>query len=427
MPALIVERSEAGFTLQFTVPYNSSMLDFEENLQQQLNDAGVLATQEGLKQFDTDGSPIAIGSVRLTTKGRLPKDYQTPYGVATVERHVYQGSKGGATYCPLDRDARIVVSSTPKFAKMVSSKYAEFGSARVQHDLRDNHGRAISRCLVQDVADAVAAVALAKQEDWSYQLPELETPPASVALSLDGTCTLMCEDGWREAMVGTISFYGKDGDRQHTIYMAATPEYGKATFLGRLEAEVARVKEKHPGAHFVGIADGAKGNWEFLAKHTDAQVVDFWHAAEYLGKAATVLYRGQPAARETWLDENCRALKHDAGGAEAVLKQLRYQAKVRPWAKDDEDVQRAITYFTNQSGAGRMDYSSRVAAKEPIGSGVTEAACKVIVKQRLCNSGMKWKEPGAAAVLSLRCLSHTPERWGQFWAKIDRWGFPVAA
>jgi hypothetical protein len=36
-----------------------------------------------------------------------------------------------------------------------------------------------------------------------------------------------------------------------------------------------------------------------------------------------------------------------------------------------------------------MDYAARVAAKEPIGSGVTEAACKVIVKQRLCGSGMK--------------------------------------
>jgi hypothetical protein len=427
MLALIVDRNESGFTIQVTVPYSPSMLDFEEALQQQLNDAGVLATQEALKQFDTDGSPITIGPTKLTSKGQLPKDYQTPYGVATVKRHVYQGSQGGATYCPLDRDARIVVSSTPKFAKMVSSKYAEFGSTRVQHDLRDNHGRSVSRCLVQDVADAVSAVALAKQEDWSYQLPKLEVPPASVALSLDGTCTLMCEDGWREAMVGTISFYDKAGERQHTIYLAATPEYGKATFLGRLEAEVTRVKEKHPEAHFVGIADGAKGNWEFLAKHTDAQVVDFWHAAEYLGKAAAVLYRGQPAARETWLEENCHKLKHDPGGAEAVLKQLRYQARVRPWAKGDEDVKRAITYFANQGGAGRMDYASRVAAKQPIGSGVTEAACKVIVKQRLCNSGMKWKEPGAAAVLSLRCLSHTPERWGQFWAKVDRWGFPVAA
>jgi hypothetical protein len=217
MPALIVERSESGFTLQITVPYNSSMLNFEEALQQQLNDAGTLATREGLKQFDTDGSPITIGTARLTSKGQLPKDDQTPYGVATVQRHVYQGTKGGATYCPLDRDARIVVSSTPKFAKMVAGKYAEFGSARVRHDLGDNHGRSVSRCLVQDVADAVAAVALAKEDDWSYQLPKPESPPAAIALSLDGTCTLMCGDGWRETMVGTIGFYDKAGERQHTI------------------------------------------------------------------------------------------------------------------------------------------------------------------------------------------------------------------
>ncbi len=427
MSAQIIDRTETGFTVQVTVPYNRSMLDFEEALQQQLNAAGVLATEEGLRQFDTDGSPITIGSIKLTSKGPLPKDYQTPYGVATVERHVYQGPRGGATYCPLERDARIVVSSTPKFAKMVSSKYAEFGSARVRHDLGDNHGRAVSRCLVQDIADAVAAVALAKEEDWSYHLPKLEAPPATVALSLDGTCALMCADGWRETMVGTISFYDREGQRQHTIYLAATPEYGKATFLGRLTAEVSHVKAKYPDAHYVGIADGAKGNWDFLERHTDAQVVDFWHAAEYLGKAAAVLYRGQPATRRAWIETHCHTLKHETGGAAAVLKQLRSLARARPWAKDEEDVQRAITYFANQSGSGRMDYAARVSRKEPIGSGVTEAACKVIVKQRLCGSGMKWKEPGAAAVLSLRCLSHTPERWDQFWAKVDRWGFPVAA
>ena len=113
--------------------------------------------------------------------------------------------------------------------------------------------------------------------------------------------------------------------------------------------------------------------------------------------------------------------------ADWVLKPLRRLARERPWAKDHEDVQRAITYFANQSGAGRMDYASRVAAHEPIGSGVTEAACKVIVKQRLCGSGMEWTEGGAAVVLSLRASSYTPERWGQFWSKVDRWGFPVAA
>src|SRR5271166_6940105 len=180
MDATIIARSPKSFTVQFEVPYNDSLLDFEETLQHRLNDAGVVATAEGLRQFDTDGSPITVGAVKFTSKGQVEKDYQTPYGVATVARHVYQSPQGGATYCPLDRDARIIVSSTPKFAKMVSSKYAEFGSARVQHDLRDNHGRVISRCLIQDVADAVATVALVKEEAWSYHLPKMEMPPVTV-------------------------------------------------------------------------------------------------------------------------------------------------------------------------------------------------------------------------------------------------------
>jgi hypothetical protein len=427
MNATIISRTTTSFTLQVEVPYNDSMLDFEETLQRRLNDAGVIATAEGLKQFDTDGSPITVGPVKLTTKGPIEKDYQTPYGVATVARHVYQGPQGGPTYCPLDRDARIVVSSTPRFAKVLSHKYAEFSSPRARIDLEENHGRVVSRCLIQDVADAVAAAALAKEEDWSYALPKFESPPASVAISLDGTCTLMREDGWREAMVGTLAFYDAEGERQHTIYLAATPEYGKAKFLGRMEAEIDRAKAKCPDAHYVGIADGAKGNWEFLGRHTDVQVTDFWHAAEYLGKAAVVLYRGHPQTRKAWLDEACHRLKHESDGAAWVLKRLRSLARERPWARDDEDVQKAITYFANQSGAGRMDYAARVAANEPIGSGVTEAACKVIVKQRLCGSGMKWTEGGAAVVLSLRALSYTPERWSQFWSKVDRWGFPVAA
>lgn len=81
MDATIVARTQGSFTLQVEVPYNDSMLDFEETLQQRLNQAGVIATAEGLQQFDTDGSPITVGSTKLTSKGQVEKDYQTPYGV----------------------------------------------------------------------------------------------------------------------------------------------------------------------------------------------------------------------------------------------------------------------------------------------------------------------------------------------------------
>ena len=427
MAAQVVSSSPEGITLQITVPFDRSMLDFETRLQQELNQAGTLVTAEQLRRFDTDGAPIQVGPTTLYSKGRLPKEYQTPYGAVAIDRHVYQSAQGGATFCPLERDARIIVTSTPLFAKIVASKYAEFGAARVRRDLQDNHSRCVSKCLVQDLADAVAAVALAKEESWSYALPHWDVPPQAVSLGLDGSCMHLGEDGWRETMVGTLGFYDADGQRLHTIYLGATPEFGKATFLERMTREAERARAELPGARFIGIADGAQGNWDFLERHTAVQVVDFWHAVEYLGGAAAVLFRGQEGARRVWLDEMCHILKHEVGGAARVIRELKSKARSRPWAKESEEVGDAVRYFTNRHAEGRMNYAARVAVKDPIGSGVTEAACKVIVKQRLCGSGMRWKEEGAAAVLSLRCLTYTPERWEQFWSKVDRYGFPVAA
>ena len=167
MNATIIARTPTSFTLQVEVPYSDPRLDFEEALQERLNDAGVVAAAEGLKPFDTDGSPITVGPVEFTSKGRVEKDYQTPYGVATVARDVYQSPEGGPTYRPLDRDARIVVSSTPRFAEVLSHKYAESSSPRAQIDLEENHGRSASRCPIQDVADALSAAVLAKEQEWS--------------------------------------------------------------------------------------------------------------------------------------------------------------------------------------------------------------------------------------------------------------------
>ena len=255
----------------------------------------------------------------------------------------------------------------------------------------------------------------------------LEGPIGTITIGMDGTCLLMCEDGWRETMVGTIGFYDRDGERQHTIYLAATPEYGKATFLDRLEREIGRVRAAYPQARYVGLADGAKGNWEFLGRHTAVQVIDFWHAAEYLSDAADALFVREPGAKRPWLESSCHRLKHEPGAARQLIRDLKRLAAEKGVAPDHPEVEAAITYFTNQSKAGRMDYAPLVESKIPIGSGVTEAACKVLVKQRLCGSGMRWKEPGAAAVLSVRCLTYTTERWSQFWARIDQDGFPVAA
>ena len=72
-----------------------------------------------------------------------------------------------------------------------------------------------------------------------------------------------------------------------------------------------------------------------------------------------------------------------------------------------------------------MDYAMHTEKNLPIGSGVTEAACKTLVKQRLCGSGMRWKDQGAKVILSLRALVQSKGRWQQFWSKIDQYGSHV--
>jgi hypothetical protein len=428
MDAKIVARSETRFTIRVEVAYEDSMLDAEDAIQGALNRAGVLATAEALGRFDADGRPMVVAGAKMTSKGKLPKDYQTPYGVATVPRHVYQSSRGGKTFCPLDRDARIVVSSTPRFARMIAHKYAEFGSARVIADLEENHGRAVARSFVQNVADAVAAVAPAREVDWEYELPRFEEPVATVTVGLDGTCMLMGEETWREAMVGTLGFYNAAGERLHTVYAAATPEYGKLTFTERFDREVDRAKAACPEARYVGLADGAKDNWIYLDPITDVQVVDFYHVTTYLWAAAEALFaRGAAAELRPWVDDWCHRLKHEKGAAEALIADLEARGASSARGRLPEAAEKALTYLRNQIKGGRLSYAELAEQQIPIGSGVTEAGCKVLVKQRLCGSGMRWKDAGAAAVLSVRCLTYTTGRWAQFWSKIDRHGYPVAA
>ena len=90
-----------------------------------------------------------------------------------------------------------------------------------------------------------------------------------------------------------------------------------------------------------------------------------------------------------------------------------------------EKLKSAITYFTNNES--RMTYPSNTENNLPIGSGVIEAACKTIVKSRLCRSGMKWKNKGVKIVLSLRAMIKTDGKWQHFWNKIDQYGVPKAA
>ncbi len=91
--------------------------------------------------------------------------------------------------------------------------------------------------------------------------------------------------------------------------------YGKASFLERLEREIQRTKTRYPQATYIGIADGAASNWQFLTPHIQEQILDFYHASGYLGAVAAALYPENLAQQKQWLTQSCHQLKHDTGSA----------------------------------------------------------------------------------------------------------------
>jgi hypothetical protein len=317
VPAKIIDRTVDTVTVQIQIALSStSLLASEESILAAINDVGTIASAEAMQKFDTDGSKLERAGLKWSSKGQQPKTYQTPYGAVEVCRHVYQSSAGGQTFCPMEVAGRIINTTTPKFAKQISHKFAEMSSPKVVEDLAQNHGRQVARSFVQNVAETVGSIAQLKEEDWHYQTPKLPMPVTTVSIGIDGTCLLLCEGGFRQAMVGTISLYDMLGERQHTIYVAASPEYGKATFLERMQREIAEVKRLYPRAHYQGLADGAAENWIFLEPLTDTQVLDFYHATQYLDRVAKAVHPRSAEAQKVWMDENCSRLKHEKGAGE---------------------------------------------------------------------------------------------------------------
>ena len=78
MSATIIKAEKKGITVQVYIPIpegkeNMSMLEREELIQQGINEAGQLATEYALTQYDTDGSPITLKGKKHTSKGQVSK------------------------------------------------------------------------------------------------------------------------------------------------------------------------------------------------------------------------------------------------------------------------------------------------------------------------------------------------------------------
>ncbi len=68
-----------------------------------------------------------------------------------------------------------------------------------------------------------------------------------------------------------------------------------------------------------------------------------------------------------------------------------------------------------EGNTSHVKYDVYLAAGYPIGSGVVEGACRHLVKDRMEQSGMRWRIEGAQAILNLRAI-YVNDDWAPFHA-----------
>jgi hypothetical protein len=433
-----------------TVPAGTSMLEAEDLLMEKINEAGVTLTGHLLTARGGSALPFEQEGRRFTAKSKKEvRHVETPYGCAVVWRWAFQSSLGGVCTYPMDEAACLIGAATPKFAQMVSRKLVELPAAEVVRDLHENHARQITVDFVQRLSGLVgtlAAATLPASLTDDQDLPEPKDIKV-ISIGVDGACLQMNQRRtdatstdqrkertreWRTAMVGAITLHDQENVRQGTFCAACAPpveetdnegkgtgKKGKAAFWAMMEREVAAVKKRYPGAIYVGLSDGAADLLPWLAGQTSVQVPDYYHASGYVHAAAPAFrHEAVPKGEgpDYWAQEACRHLRYDSGAAASLLAafEARLASTRRPGAAARTALEKSATYFRNNPA--RMDYAAYAAAGLPLGSGVTEAGCKLLVKKRFCGPGMSWGFTMAGHLLRLRALAHsTGQRWQSLW------------
>lgn len=179
------------------------------------------------------------------------------------------------------------------------------------------------------------------------------------------------------------------------------------TFADLASAKIARrgiVQAKEVCA----IQDGAEWLQGFVDghRHDAIRILDFAHAAEYLGKVAEQGRLAGAWVPEKWLRVVLHCLKHE--GPERIMMHLRWWQKHR----SNTAVQEALRYFSKR--LAQMQYPQFQEQGWPIGSGMVESANKVVMQARLKGAGMHWEASNVNPMLALR-NELCNDRWEESW------------
>jgi hypothetical protein len=141
-------------------------------------------------------------------------------------------------------------------------------------------------------------------------------------------------------------------------------------------------------------------------------ILDIWQVTEYLWKLAHCFHPEGSAKAEWFVETYLRKLLE--GKARRAIGGIRQMVTKGGLSKHrQEKAEQYLNYFADR--CEYMKYDEYLAAGYPIGSGVVEGACRHLVKDRMEQTGMRWRIAGAQALLSLRAI-YVNDDWDTFHA-----------
>lgn len=386
--------------------------------------------------------------------------YHTLCGPIEVRRDSYRlvGVHNGPTVVPVELQAGILENATPAMAFSVTQGFADRPLRHYEAEMDAAHRRVPSRSTLERIAKRVGDAIRTNLPIIEAVVRTSESVPKdafSISVGIDRTTVPMAEPAekatrrkapyirrppepitvnYRMAYVATLAIHDATGMTLKTTRLASTAGEGPSELLRRLAAEVRRVYMEHPNLPLTVVQDGAPELWnlidEWLAREgftAQAKLIDRFHLDERLAqlceaithsaRAAHALYerwRTQLDRSDTAIDRICRRLNeladHRILGATDGDPMPPYWQDI---SRSQITGERATVAWGHLAYLDRhrkyLRYASSRQRGLPIGSGVTEGACKSVITMRFKRSGQRWFEHGLSPCLQLRAL-HLNER-----------------
>ena len=350
------------------------------------------------------------------------------FGRVSYKRRYYTCPSCGNGLCPLDKRLHLAPGEvTAGLAELLALAGVETAFAESSRFIERFLLFRISDNTLRKETERFGELQKVREEEWKRQsqdetwlqerLQKLGKQGGRLYGSIDGVMA-PCKGEWRE--MKNIAWYQVEPMRSYEKRRHHASVVGEQNNLqareityncdilppeqfGALFWATACWRNADLYEELVFVCDGAIWIWKLIERYFPhaVQIVDWYHASEYLSPIAEAAFGHDTPDYHAWLDQ-ARSLLWE-GQIDALIHDCQLLSSIPAAGKAVHD---AVSYFTNNQK--RMDYARFRQQGYFIGSGTVESAGKQITGLRLKRAGARWTQTGAVATAKARAawLSH---------------------